>query len=328
MQTQEDQVRVGIIGCGGRAGEHMRALSTNPGARIVGVADVAAAAAQPAGDRLGVPWYRDHRLLLERDDVDALWISVPVFAHGGIELDTIARGLPFFVEKPVARELDTAREIARALDRAGLWASVGYQLRYLPWIRGVRDVVASSTLAIAEGHYWCGTGRQDHWVADWERSGGQLVEQATHTIDLLRFFGGDVDEVWAVHAHRVLHNISSPDAHAVAMRLRSGAPATLSASWAHDPGEWKETNVLHLVLDGMLVRVDAAGAAVTPADRAQVPEVHGPDIYDAFLAAVRSKDPAAAGVLSPYRDAAATLAVSLAANTSGETGQPVRVPQI
>src|SRR5438552_17795692 len=125
-----EAIRFGFIGCGGNARGHMKRLQEVEGAQIVGVCDVAAEAAQQAAEMTGAETYSDHRALLERSDLDAIIISIPVFAHGAPERDTIARGLPFLVEKPVAIDLATAREIESAARRAGIMTAVGYQLRY------------------------------------------------------------------------------------------------------------------------------------------------------------------------------------------------------
>lgn len=321
-------VRIGAIGCGGRAWDHLRALSAHPDIQLVAVADVSQPAAERAASEFGVPYYLVHKRLLERNDLDALWLSTPVFAHGEVELDAIARGLPFFVEKPVARDLETAREIASALGKAGLWAAVGYQLRYTTGVRSARAFLADKTVATAEGHYWCGTGRErGRWITDWAQSGGQLVEQATHTIDLLRHLVGEVTEVFSWQAQRVLQDITSPDAYAVALRFANGAVGTLNTGWCHDPRQWDEANIVHVLVDGCLLRLGPGGAPkLSPADAGTLPEATGPDLYTAFVQAVRSGDPAQAGIASSYGDALRTLAVSLAANASATSGRPESVP--
>lgn len=319
------KVRIGFIGCGGRAGSHMRALQGREDTEIVAVADVVEAAARRAGEHLGVPFYTDHRALLERRDLDAAFLCLPVFAHGQVERDVIARGLPFFVEKPVARDLATARGIAAELHRARLWAAVGYQLRYLRGVRQARAFVEGKTVAVVEGHYWCGTAREGAWQNDWERSGGQLVEQATHTVDLMRLLVGEVEEVYAVQARRVLAAITSPDAYVVSLRFACGALGALTTSWAYDPGDWSQANVLHLVLDGCILHLGAGGVEVLPTGRWQLPEVGEADMYEAFVEGVRTGNPAR--VESSYDDALATLAVSLAANESARSGRAVRVAE-
>jgi predicted dehydrogenase len=327
VQTGEagpvSKVRIGVIGCGGRAGAHMQALAQRADAEIVAVADVAEAAARRAGERLGVPYYTDHRLLLERHALDTVVICVPVFAHGSIELDVIDRGLPFFVDKPVARDLPTARRIAQALRAKGLWAAVGYQLRYHEPVRRAKAFLTGRTVALVEGHYWCGTARGGSWHNDWAQSGGQLVEQATHTLDLMRYLVGEVEEVFCWQARRLLTGITSPDAYVVALRFADGALGSLSTTWVHDPGDWSHANVLNIALDGCLLHL-GGGLRLSPEGKHELPPPDGPaDMYGAFLEAVRSGGPG--GILSTYEDAVATLAVSLAANESAHTGRPVRI---
>jgi predicted dehydrogenase len=316
------RVRIGFIGCGGRAAAHMAALARRADVEVVGVADVVAQAAEQAGARLGVPAFTDHRQLLERP-LDAVVISVPVFAHGVIEMDCIARGVPMLIEKPVARDLPTAERIAEALRAKGLWAAVGYQLRYGQGVRQARAFLAGRAVSVVEGHYWCGTNRQGAWQNDWKASGGQLVEQATHTVDLMRFLVGEVEEVYALQARRVLTQITSPDSYVVALRFAGGALGALTTSWVYDGSDWSHANVVHVVVDGALVRLDGQGAHVSPATQGGLPEVPSMDLYDAFVSAVQTGVPR--DVLSPYEDALATLRVTLAANESAARGRPVRV---
>ena len=89
------EVRIGFIGCGGNASGHMQRLSDLDGVRIVGTCDVQEERAQNAAERYDAQPYTNHNLMLERDDLDGIYLSLPVFAHGTPEMDVIERGLPF-----------------------------------------------------------------------------------------------------------------------------------------------------------------------------------------------------------------------------------------
>ena len=87
------EVKIGFIGCGGNANGHMNQLSGIEGARIVAVCDVQTERAQSAAEKHNADPYTAHQDLLERNDLDAVYLSLPVFVHGQPELDVIARGL-------------------------------------------------------------------------------------------------------------------------------------------------------------------------------------------------------------------------------------------
>lgn len=319
-----ERVKIGFVGCGGNARGHMRRLKQMQHVEIVAVCDISEAAAQKAAHEFGGVPYTDHRRLLERTDLDAVYLSLPVFAHGEPELDTIARGLPFFVEKPVARDLPTAARVLAALRRQPVLTCVGYQLRYLAPAQATRRLLANREIGLVEGHYWCGSGRGSGWQVKMALSGGQLVEQATHTLDLMRYFAGEVAEVFSWQASRVLRGIDSPDVYAVTLRFASGAIGSLSTAWHVDPGDWSEANVLNITFEGSRLRWTTAGATIVP----ERPDFDGggnpsPSIDEVFVRAVQANDPTL--ILSPYEDAVKSLAISLAANESARTGQPVRV---
>jgi predicted dehydrogenase len=310
----------------------MRRLGQLPGATIVGVCDVVPALAERAAGETGAQAYADLRALLERRDLDAVYLSIPVFAHGEPELAVIERGLPFFVEKPVAIDLDTARRVGAAVARANLLTCVGYQLRYCGSTDLARERLAApdmGAIGLVHGRYWCGTGRAqpDHWRTQMARSGGQLVEQATHTIDMIRYLAGEVEEVFAFTSKAILgagEGGDCPDVYAVALRFAGGAVGTLSTTWAIHPADWGEANVVDIAGGERRLQWRIDGLRVTLGKDTE--EHRRPDgsIDEVFVQAVRTGDRRA--VRSDYADAMRSLAVSLAANESAHTGAPVRVP--
>ena len=316
-----DEVRLGFIGCGGNARGHMRQASQVPGARIVAVSDVVEEAAKKAAEEFAAQPFVGYKPMLDRAGLDAVYISIPPFAHGEPEFAVMDRGLPFFVEKPVALRLEVAQRIASRVRESHTLTCVGYQLRYTPAARSTRAFLAGQAVGMAVGRYWCPSGRGDTWLQQLAKSGGQLVEQATHTIDMMRFLIGEIVEVYCLQANRTLKQIDCPDHNVVAMKFATGALGALTACWAFDG--W-DGNVVDILFDRYRITWNASAPAITPANEAfQIDAAPAESIDEIFVEAVRTGD--RSQILTPYEDGVRSLAVSLAANQSARDGAPKRV---
>ena len=321
------EIKIGFIGCGGNANGHMNQLAGIEGARVVAVCDLQAERAQSAAEKHNADPYTAHQELLERDDLDAVYLSLPVFAHGQPELDVIERDLPFLVEKPVAINMDIALEIEEELMGTGLITCVGYQLRYLGSTKITQQILQGRTINMVVGKYWCSTGHGDPnaWLRQMNKSGGQLVEQATHTIDMMRYMGGEVETVYAMQANRFLKKTDCPDANSVALQFTSGAVGSLTATWAY-AGDWSNANVLDLLYEEELLNWNPSRVLVQEDGEWVDKTEPSPTIDEVFVDAVRSGD--ASSILSPYSDAVKTLAISLAANQSAQENRPVAISEM
>lgn len=321
------EIKIGFIGSGGNANGHMNRLSGMEGANVVAICDIIPEKAQRAAEKHNADPYTEHRTMLERDDLDAVYLSLPVFVHGQPELDVIERGLPFFVEKPVAINMDIAREVEAAVTKAGLITCVGYQLRYLGSTKITQQILNGKTINMVVGKYWCGTGRgnPDGWLRQMNKSGGQLVEQATHTVDMMRNLIGEVESVYAMQANRMLKDIDCPDSNSVSLQFTSGAVGSLTAAWAYTGG-WDNANVLDILYEGDLLNWNPARVNVKEDGEWVDKTEPSPSIDEVFVNAVRSDDDSQ--ILSPYTDAVKTLAISLAANLSAEENRLVQISSL
>jgi len=317
-------INIGFVGCGANARGHMEALEKMDDARVCVVCDVAEESARSAAELTGAEATTKLDRLLARDDLHAVYLSLPVFAHGEPELAVIRRGLPFFVEKPVARTMATARRIAAEVQRSDLLTCVGYQLRYGAGTTAARTALEDHTIGLIVGQYWSGTGRGDRnrWTMQYEKSGGQILEQATHTFDMMRYLCGEVTRVSAHRANRQLHDIDCADVHVVALTFASGALGSMTTTWAYDPSDWSHANILHITYADHVLRWTAD--ATTRCGGGETRELTAEDacIDRVFIDAVRSGDRSA--ILSPYDDAVKSLELCLAINESAENdGKPV-----
>jgi predicted dehydrogenase len=315
-----DQVKIGFIGCGGNARGHMNTIKGMEDAKIVAVCDVRQEAAKSAAEFVGAEPYTDQNAMLERKDLDAVYISIPVFAHGEPEMAVIKRGLPFLVEKPVAISLDIAEKVLDAVEKNKLITCVGYQLRYAGTVDAAKELLKGKTINMVIGKYWCNSGVGDPgiWLRQMSKSGGQLVEQATHTIDMMRYLAGEVKEVFAFQENRILKQTDCPDVNVVSMKFTNGAVGSITTTWAYE-GDWENANVVDILFENSLANWTYGSLNVKPAPETIPVMGIDPGIDRVFVDAVKSGD--GSKIRSPYSDAIKTLALTLAMNRSGKSGK-------
>lgn len=320
------ELKVGFIGAGGIAARHLGVLSGFDDVRVTALADVDADRALDLARPLGAQGYGDWRRMLDVEALDALWICVPPFAHGEPEHAAIARGLPFFVEKPLSQTLDVAEEIARAVEAAGLVTAVGYHWRYMETVDRARGVLAERPARLITG-YWLDSTPPVGWWGRQAQSGGQMVEQTTHIFDLARWLVGEVEDVYAAGGRtprEAWPDVDIAETTTATVTFESGAVGALSSSCLLG---WKHRVGLHLFGDDLAMEIDEGGVGIYGAPGTIEQRAGGDPVVAEdrdFLDAVRGAEDR---IRSPYAEALRTHRVTMAANRSLETGRPVRLKE-
>ncbi|MGH7970429.1 MAG: Gfo/Idh/MocA family protein, partial [Limisphaerales bacterium] len=143
-----DQVKVGLIGCGGRGRYVAKRMRETPGVEFAAVADVyetnAASAKQWAGDQ--ARQYKDFRQLLEQKDLDAVLIATPDHWHATAAVLACEAGKHVYVEKPVAHNVREGRAIVNAARKNKRLVQAGTQQRSATHFPDVAKLVQSGDL--------------------------------------------------------------------------------------------------------------------------------------------------------------------------------------
>ncbi len=320
------RLKIGCIGTGFIAGRHLGALAAMPEVEIVAVADPVVERADAAALGLGARAYDDGLALLAAEELDALWLCVPPFAHGPLERAALAADLPFFVEKPIGLDLATAQEVATGVRARGLLTAVGYHWRYLDVVAQVRGVLGDGAPPLLLGEWLDATPRA-RWWSRRDESGGQMVEQTTHLFDLARLFGGEVVSVRAAEemmTRELGAEADVPTASTAMLRFASGAIGSISSTCLLQ-GRYRVS--LRLVVPGSVVELHERGLCdhelridgVQVTRSAQDPVATEDRAFvDALLG--RGDD-----VRVPYEEALRTHALVCAADCSARTDRPVTV---
>jgi predicted dehydrogenase len=326
-----DKIRVGMIGAGWIAQEHRRVLDSLEDAELVAVCDVDRERAETLAQSAGARAYLDWRELLDAEDLGAVVVCVPPRAHGEPAIAALERGLPVYLEKPIARTAEDAAEIVAAAERSGTVCAIGYQWHALDLLDELPGLLEGQQIGLLLGRS-IGPTQSRPWFIDMRAGGGNLLERGSHHLDLARKVAGDVVSVQTAGSRVRLARSAGDagdinDALAFMLEMASGALATIVVGWTRpgQPGSYgldivASDATLELALDPDFAlsgvsngRHVSRRAASHPLERS----------WRRFLGAVSDRDPAA--VACTPRDAARTLDVAIAAERALETSRAVAV---
>jgi len=315
-----DRVRIGLIGTGGIGQAHIKSLKQITEAQIVALCDIDEQRVRAVAEPLEVPFYTDSAKMIAEAAMDALYVCVRPDAHGEIEIQAARKGLHLFVEKPVNLYLDQGRRVWEEIKKAGVMTQSGYSLRYLPGSLQLKRFLEDKAVGSAHVIRWNGL-PDTPWWRQYDQSGGQLVEMTTHQVDLLRWVMGEVEAVSASYSFQRLFgdetDVTVPDTQAALLHFRSGVSATISTSCAIGQGYRGEVEFVikdaRVTWQGDGIKLGPEGVYTLPP-----PPPETPGIDAAFVQAVAGNDPSL--LHSPYDDALRSVAVTLAANRSAESG--------
>src|SRR5439155_537865 len=135
-------MRVAIVGTGGVARRHLGVLRQIENIQLVGHLSNDSTRAAGQADEWGGRGFTRLPDLVNSTQPEAVWVCVTPERHGALELELIARDIPFFVEKPLAVDVATAEAVARALAEAGgPVVAVGYKFRALDTLPRTRELL-------------------------------------------------------------------------------------------------------------------------------------------------------------------------------------------
>jgi myo-inositol 2-dehydrogenase/D-chiro-inositol 1-dehydrogenase len=325
-------VRIGVVGAGWIAAEHVATLARLDGAEVVAVCDLDEARARELAG--GGAAYTDWHELLERESPDAVFVCTPPLVHREVTVEALERGIHVYLEKPIARGLDDARGIVEAAAGSDAVCAVGYQWRGVEVLDDLREALDGQELGLLIG---IGTGptKSRPWFLDRAQGGGNLLERASHGIDLERAVGGEVVAVQATAGAIPLAQSAGErgdieDSAAIVLRFATGAVGSTSIAWTRDglPGRYSldvlgSDSSLHLALDPDFTLSGVSRGRQVDAATKQHPIKRS---VARFLDAARAGD--GSRVFCTPADAAGTLAVVIACEEALTSGGTVAVPGV
>ena len=225
-------LRIGLVGCGGIGGVHLRSWAKVEDAKVVAACDADSARAEATG---AAP-FTDFRAMLEQAELDAVDICTPPALHGEVARAAAERGLPVISEKPLARNPDEARAMVETAERAGTLLMTAFCHRFQPDVEFVLGLIQEGKLGrVYQFRNRFGAlqpGMEKKWFANHEvAGGGALMDTSIHSVDLFRYLVGEVRSASGALQSFNPEITSVEDTAAMLLTAENGAIGVIEASW-------------------------------------------------------------------------------------------------
>jgi predicted dehydrogenase len=229
-------VRFALIGAGGIAQSYVQAFENHADAKLVAVCDVRQEAADALGERIACPAFTSHESLVESGPTfDAAIVSTPPDTHEAIATHLIRRRIHVLCEKPFTLTAAASVRMIAAADANGVRLTMASKFRYVDDMIKVKSLVASGVLGqvvLVENAFTARVDMADRWNADPAiGGGGVLIDNGTHSVDILRYLIGPLTEVKAIQFPNV-QKLPVEDTVQLFVRSARGIPATVDLSWS------------------------------------------------------------------------------------------------
>jgi myo-inositol 2-dehydrogenase/D-chiro-inositol 1-dehydrogenase/scyllo-inositol 2-dehydrogenase (NAD+) len=238
------KIKLGIIGLGYIGQLHLRNGFRLSNAQVSAVSDVSRKALARAR-KLGVKTlFSNYEEMLEDPQIDAVIIALPTHLHLQCAKKAAEAKKHIFLEKPMARNMEEAKEIVRAARDNEVKLMMGYHLRFNTGFSGLREKIRQRTIGDVEIAYatFISSGPFFHrdegyspvpvpeWWFDRELTGGgALIDLGSHMINLLRWYFGEISDIKANFGHRFSMDVE--DSAVCLVRFHTGTRAIINVGW-------------------------------------------------------------------------------------------------
>ena len=229
-----NKVKFAVVGCGSIGKRHIAVLDADPDAQLVAICDLDENRAKELSDLYeGVPFFSDYEEMLRNIDADVINVVTPHALHKEMSIKALQAGFNVLVEKPMALTVEDCKEMNDVSKASGKKLWVVKQNRHNVPVRLAKQAISEGRLGKIfmvkcdilwnryQGYY-----DESPWRGKIEEEGGALFTQASHFIDLLIWWCGDIVEVKA-HAETQNHQIQTEDTGIAILRFDSGAIGSL-----------------------------------------------------------------------------------------------------
>lgn len=229
-----NKLKFGLIGAGGIAQAYAQAFTQSECCQLVAVADVREESAKALAEIVSGKAYNDYKVLAENETLDAIIICTPPKSHPEIACYFMERKVPVLCEKPLCLTVAEAEKMIATAKENGVQFTMASKFRYCEDVIKAKGIVASGILGDViqfENAFTAKVDMSKRWNSDAEISGGGvLIDNGTHSVDIIRYFLGKIDAILAVDAGNT-QDLSVDENVKMFAKTKNGVVASVDLTW-------------------------------------------------------------------------------------------------
>jgi predicted dehydrogenase len=231
----EKNLSFGIVGVGGVGQTYAEAFVGCDSAQLSAVSDTRTELVSATAQRLSCQGYDSYEAMAMDAKLDAVIVCTPPVTHPEICVYFLERGINVLCEKPFSIESESARRMLRVGKETGSILTMGSKFRYAEDVIRAKQIVASGILGdiiLFENTFASRVNMSNRWNSNPAISGGGvLIDNGSHSVDLMRYFLGPLAEVQVVEGKRT-QGLSVEDTVRIFVRSVAGVMGSIDLSWS------------------------------------------------------------------------------------------------
>ena len=240
-------MNVGLVGLGKMGILHAGILNTLNNVKIISVAETESLLTKNFKKILPeINVYQNIDKMLDSEDLDLVYITTPVISHLPLSLSCIKKETNFFVEKPLTRNLEEAKNICFELKNSDIIHSVGYNLRFVDTFSKTKNLLEQKILGdilnVNSTMYVSNIfSKPTGWRFKKKLSGGGvLLELGCHLVDLLLWYFGPISNLTGKikSVYSEVEDFGNAD-----LEFENGIRGVLDTSWSKEGYSIPEANI-------------------------------------------------------------------------------------
>ena len=274
-------ISFGVIGCGTWGQAHAEIFASHPHSTLTAVCDVDKKRAMQVGKDYSIPFYTDYNKMFEEEELDAVGIATPDFAHAEPLMAAVSKHKHVLCEKPLVTERRDLDAVVQAVEKTGVRVMVDYHNRWnIPFVKAKKRLKEGELGEPINGYMRL---TDIQWVPkgyiSWAAKSSILWFLGSHTVDTLTWLFGDrVKRVYAVSRSGILKSqgIDAVDVYMAILEFLNGGIAQTENGWiTPDSNPFINDFKFNLLCTKGMVNIDLSSSnffEIYTADRVEHPD--------------------------------------------------------